>query len=144
MTERTALRPFPTPGVLMDIERHRADDSFSLRDEGPADTLDGLRTRMRRATSAARRAGPLGPTLLRRSMAVYAGEASSHHVPEQRVLETARSVVVEVLTSRVAVKQMALLVDAAVAGTMEGYDRYERLVGAADRAAFADLPLPAQ
>ena len=110
----------------MDIER-RIDDSFSLREEGPADTLDGLRTRMRRAASAARRAGPLGATLLRRSMAVYAGEASSRHVPEQSVLDAARSTVVEVLTSRVALKQMALLVDAAVEGTMEGYDRYERL-----------------
>ncbi len=111
----------------MDIERRRVDDSFSLGQEGPADTLDGLRARMRRATSAARRAGPLGATLLRRSMAVYAGEASSHHVPEATILEAARDTVVEVLTSRVALKQMALLVDAAVAGTLEGYDRYERL-----------------
>jgi hypothetical protein len=112
----------------MDIEINRS-DALSLGDgEGPADTLDALRTRMRRATGAARRAGPLGATLLRRSMAVYAGEASSHHVSEQSVLEAARTVVVEMLTSRVAVKQMAILVDAAVAGTMEGYDRYERLV----------------
>jgi hypothetical protein len=125
----------------MDIERHRVDDSFSLGGEGPAATLAGLRTRMRRAAGAARRAGPLGATLLRRSMAVYAGEASSHHVPEQRVLEAARDVVLEVLTSRVAVKQMAILIDAAVEGTIEGYDRYERLVGAADRAAFSDVPL---
>ncbi len=113
--------------IIMDIERRRVDDSFSLGQEGPADTLDGLRARMRRAASAARRAGPLGATLLRRSMAVYAGEASSHHVPEATILEAARDTVVEVLTSRVALKQMALLVDAAVAGTLEGYDRYERL-----------------
>ena len=135
----------PLPGAItMDIERHRVDDAFSPGGEGPADTLEGLRTRMRRAAGAARRAGPLGATLLRRSMAVYAGEASSHHVSEQRVLEAARDCVVEVLTSRVAVKQMAILVDAAVEGTMEGYDRYERLVGAADRAAFGDLPLATQ
>ena len=121
----------------MEIDRDRADQPFRFED-GPADTLEGLRTRMRRAAGAARRAGPLGPTLLRRSMAVYAGEASSHHVPEDRVLEAARSVVVEVLSSRVAVKQMALLVDAAVEGTLEGYDRFERLVGAADLPPFGD------
>ena len=127
MLETAGTGLVPQPWVIdMDIER-RVDDSFSLREEGPADTLDGLRTRMRRAVSAARRAGPLGATLLRRSMAVYAGEASSHHVSEESVLEAARNTVVEVLTSRVALKQMALLVDAAVEGTMEGYDRYERL-----------------
>ena len=121
----------------MEIDRAGADQPFRLEDE-PADTLEGLRTRMRRAAGAARRAGPLGPTLLRRSMAVYAGEASSHHVPEDRVLEAARSAVVEVLSSRVAVKQMALLVDAAVEGTIEGYNRFERLAGAADLPPFGD------
>lgn len=121
----------------MEIDRDGADQPFRLDDE-PADTLEGLRTRMRRAAGAARRAGPLGPTLLRRSMAVYAGEASSRHVPEDRVLEAAKSAVVEVLSSRVAVKQMALLVDAAVEGTIEGYDRYERLAGVGDLPPFGD------
>ena len=124
----------------MDIDRDDADHGFPVHDDGPADTLEGLRTRMRRAAGAARRAGPLGPTLLRRSMAVYAGEASSHHVSEERVLEAAKSAVVEVLRSRVAAKQMALLVDAAIEGTMEGYDRYERLVGTADYPLIADAP----
>jgi hypothetical protein len=112
----------------MDTEIHRADDSSIVDRDSPADTLDGLRTRMQRAASAARRAGPLGAKLLRRSMAVYAGEASSHHVPEDRVLEAARDTVVGELASRVGLRQMALLVDAALEGTMEGYDRYERLV----------------
>ena len=123
----------------MDIDRDDADLSFPVLDDGPADTLEGLRTRMRRAASAASRAGPLGPTLLRRSMAVYAGEASSHQVPEERVLEAAKSAVVEVIRSRVAVKKMSLLVDAAIEGTMEGYGRYERLVNA-DDSPIADAP----
>jgi len=124
----------------MDTDRDDADFNFPVHDDGPADTLEGLRTRMRRAAGAARRAGPLGATLLRRSMAVYAGEASSHHVPEARVLEAAKSTVVEALRSRVAVKQMALLVDAAIAGTIEGYDRYERLVSDTSYPRIADAP----
>jgi len=112
----------------MDIESSQVDDHPLHDGDGPADTLEGLRARMQRAANAARRAGPLGIKLLRRSMAVYAGEASSHHVSEQEVLEAARETVVTELASRVGVKQMAMLVDAAIEGTMEGYDRYERLV----------------
>ena len=124
----------------MDTELPRADDSLIADGGGPADTLDGLRARMQRAASAARRAGPLGAKLLRRSMAVYAGEASSHHVPEDRVLEAARDTVVGELASRVGLRQMALLVDAALEGTMEGYDRYERLVDLGDH---SELGAPA-
>jgi hypothetical protein len=125
--------------ATMDIEIPRGDGDPDT--SGPADTLDGLRNRMRRAASSALRAGPVGIAMLRRSMAVYAGEASSQHVPRQRVLETAMNTVVEALASRVAVKQMAVLVDAAVTGTIEGYDRYERLVDSGNGAPFSDAPL---
>jgi hypothetical protein len=44
--------------------------------------------------------------------------------------------------SRVALKQMRLLLDAAVKGTIEGYDRYERFVDTIDPAPFSETPLP--
>lgn len=92
-------------------------------------SLAALRPRMRRAADSARRGGPEGATLLRRSMAVYAESARDSQVPEDRFLATIQGELVDVLGSRMSMRRLALLMDAAAQGALDGYERHERLIG---------------
>ena len=100
--------------------------------------LARLGPRIRRAADSARRAGPEGATMLRRSIAVYADDASSSQVPKDRFLATVHRELMEVLTSRVSMRRIGLLLDAAAQGTLEGYGLHERIAAAHGFAAIAD------
>jgi len=96
-------------------------------------SLTSLRTRIRRAADSARRSGPEGATLLRRSMAVYAENACGSLVSEAQFLSALQGEMMIALTSRVSMRRLAVLMDAAAEGALDGYEQHERLAGHAVR-----------
>lgn len=95
----------------------------------PTHSLTTLRPRIRRAADSARRSGPEGATLLRRSMAVYAESACGSRVPEEWFLTAIQRELMDVLKSRVSMRRLAILMDAAAQGALDGYEQHERLAG---------------
>jgi hypothetical protein len=84
-------------------------------------------TRMRHAIALAKRDGPGAGRFLRRSIGVYASDACRRQVPEERFVDIVRNEVMAILASRVCLRELATLMDAAVEGVMDGYDSQHRV-----------------
>jgi hypothetical protein len=110
----------------MDVERSIEMPVAAMADGGAA-VLRDLKARMHRAVESARRDGPTGERLFRRSMAVYAGEASREHVPEEWFLGVIHHEILATLSSRVSTKRLGHLIDVAAQGAMDGYDLQHHL-----------------
>ncbi len=67
-------------------------------------------------------------------MAVYAENACGSLVPEALFLTALQGEMMGVLTSRVSMRRLAVLMDAAAEGALDGYEQHERLAGYSVRA----------